>query len=313
MTQAKGSSVQLLLDYETTYGADPAVPNAYIMPVNSITLAADQSKNSPATLRGDRNPTVPWDGNRNVNGSIVVPVDYTAFWYWLQAMFKDPTTSGGPVYTHKFTVQDDQESLVLDKGFTDITKYWKYNGCKISRWSMNLGGDEELVSTFDIIGSAETLGTSPLDATPNSLTLGRLDNFEASLKEGGSSIANVKTLSFAVDFGLDPDCFVIGGAGIRGGLPEGVLSVTGNLTALFENHTLADKAVASTETSIGIEIVSGSYGLKIYFDELQYARPKTLVEGPKGILISLDWAAYYDDDADASSIWVQCLNADAHA
>lgn len=286
------------------------------MPVNTIGLAAEQNKNSPKTLRGDRNPVVPWDGNRNVNGSIVVPVDYTAFWYWLKAMFGDPATTGGSdPYTHKFTVHDEQESLVLDKGFTDITKYWKYNGCKINRWSMHLDAAraEELVATFDVLGADETLGTSPLDAAPNSLTLGRLDNFEASLTEGGGAIANVKTLSFSVDFGLDPDCYVIGGSGIRGDLPEGVMAVTGNMLALFENHTLADKAAASTETSIGIEIMTGTHGLKIYFDELQYARPKTLVEGPQGILISLDWAAYYDDDADASSIWVQCINADAHA
>lgn len=314
MAQARGSSVRLLLDYETTYGADPAAVDAFIMPVNSIGIEADQRKNSPATLRGSRNPVMPWDGNRDVRGPLVVPVDYTAFWYWLKAMFGAPTTTGaGAPYTHEFKVPAAQPSMVLEKGFTDIAKYWKYNGCKISRWSMNIGGDEELVANFDMIGSNETPGTAEYDATPTALTLGRLDNFEASIKEGGAAIANIKSISFNIDMDLDPDNYVIGGAGIRGDLPEGVLAITGNLLALFEDHTLVTKAINSTESKIEIDIMSGVYGMKIYFNELQYARGKTPVEGPKGVLLSLDYAAYYDNDAEESAVVVELINADAHA
>lgn len=313
MTQAKGSSARLLLDFETTYGSDPVAPDAMVMPVNTININADQSKNSAATLGNARNPYMPWDGNLDVSGSIVVPVDYTAIWYWMKAMFNDPVTSGGPTYTHTFKVPISMPSLVLEKQFVDITKYWKYNGCKINRMSMDIGGDQELTMTLDIVGADETLGTSAYDATPTSLSLARLDNFEASLKEGGSPIANVRSLSFNLDFGLDPDQFVIGGAGIRGGLPEGIMAVSGTLTALFEDHTLAAKAEASTETSLEIDIMSGSYGVKFYFDELQLARGRAPVEGPRGVNISFDWVAYYDDDADASVIKVEVINTDAHA
>lgn len=309
MTQAKGYRARLLLDFETTYGSDPATPAALVMPVNSIGLAADRSKNSPATLTGSRHPVIPWDGNLDVGGPLVVPVDYTAFGYWLKAMMGSPTTSGLGPYDHEFKPGNTQPSLVLEKQFQDIAKYWKYNGCKVSRWSMSLGGDEELVANLDIIGAKETPGTTAYDSSPTSVSLDRLDNFEATLEEGGSSIANVVSLDFEVDFGLDADQYVIGGSGIRGSLPEGILAVSGTLRALFEDHTLVTKALNSTESSLRIEITHGTSELDIYFPELQYARAKTPVDGPQGVQVELGFTAYYDDNSD-SSVLVATLTND---
>jgi hypothetical protein len=243
----------------------------------------------------------------------VVPVDYTAFWYWLKAMFGDPSTSGTGPYDHEFTVGNTQPSLVLEKQFQDITKYWKYSGCKVSSWSMSLGGDEELVSTLEIIGADETPGTSAYDASPTSLTLGRLDNFEGALKEGGATISNVTSLSLTMNFGLDDSQYVIGGGGIRGDIPEGMVEVSGTLTALFEDHSLVDKAVNSTESSLRAEITHGTNELDLFIPELQYANPVTTVDGPQGVLVELPFVGYYDDGTDASVMVVTLTNDDAHA
>lgn len=316
MTQAKGIRARLLLDYEDAYGSDNNTPAAFVLPVNSIGLSATQTRNTPGTLRGHRNPDTPWAGRKNVSGSIVVPVDYTAMWYWLKAMFGDPSTTGATdPYTHEWTVGHSQPSMVLEKQFQDINKYWKYNGVKIASMNLRLGGDEELVMTLNLVGATETPGTDAYDGSPTSVSISRLHQYQVALQEGGGSIASVTSLDLTVNFGLDEGQYVIGGGGVRASLPEGMVAVTGTVTALFEDHSLVDKSVEATESSLQITITddSDTYSLDLMVNELQYGRAGASVDGPQGVLQQLPFTAYYDDHADESVIVATLVNADEHA
>ena len=73
MAHQKGSTVDLQIGYETTFGTASAA--GFNMSVNSFGLKATQAKNAPATLTGTRNPASPFDGNVAVAGPIVVPID----------------------------------------------------------------------------------------------------------------------------------------------------------------------------------------------------------------------------------------------
>jgi hypothetical protein len=241
-----------------------------------------------------------------------VPVDYTAFWYWLKAMFGDPATTGTGPYTHTFKVAATQPSLVLDKQFTDIGRYWKYNGVKVSSFGIDFGGDGELVANLDIVGANETPSATPYDASPTAQTLNRLGNFQAAMTEGGSAFAKATSLSLNFNFGLDTGIYCIGDAGQRSDLPEGIVEATGTLLALFEDHTLVDKAVASTESEITLTLTSGTNSLAFELPELQYSRAKAPIEGPQGIIQELNYVAYYDDDADASTLIATLINDDEH-
>ena len=118
-------------------------------------------------------------------GSLEVPLDYTAFWYWLKLAFGAPTTTGASPYVHTFKIGSTMPSAVLEKQFTDITKYWKYNGVKISRMSLKIGGDGELVANLTLVGSNETPGTSAYDAAPTAVVEHPFYNFQGAVKEGG--------------------------------------------------------------------------------------------------------------------------------
>ena len=313
MAQAKGSKVRLLLDYETVFGTDPGVPAAFIMPVNEISLEGGQAKISPKTLRGIRDPYKPFAGNIDASGPIIVPVDYTAFWYWLKLMFGDPATTGAGPYEHVFTVGDTQPSAVLEKQFTDNASYWKYNGCKIASWNISFGGDGELISTFNIVGMKENDASgSPFDAAPTSLSLGRLNNFEASVDEGGSSSDEIISLDLTVDFGLDIEQRAIGSEGARSSIPEGILEVSGALVAQYNDDVLIAKGFNDTETSLKITITSGTNILEIDIQELEYERFQTMVTGPQGVQQTTNIFPFYDNGADASVVKVTLTNDDAH-
>ena len=312
MTQAKGFRSRLLLDFEDTFGSDPGVSEAQVMHVNSVGLRANRGKQIPATIRGNRNAAEPFDGFLDVSGPIVVPIDYTSFWYWLKAMFNLPATTGGGPYTHVFTIGNTQPSMVLDKQVDqDIAQYHKYNGCKIARASFSFGGESELVANLQLAGADETRGTSPYDAAPTSPTLNRLDNFEAAMTEGSASIATVLSVDMSIDFGLDTGQYCIGGSGKRRAIGEGMVQVTGSVRALFEDDTLLTKAENSTESEITVTVTTGAYSLAFEIPELMYGRGGAAIEGPQGIIQTLDFAGFYGNDTDASSMVVTLINATA--
>ena len=311
MAQAKGALARLQLDFETTFGSDPASPNGINMPFNSCGVRSTRAQNQAQTLTGRRDPVEPFDGNIDVGGDIVVPVDAIAFGYWLKAMFGAPTTTGAGPYQHVFKIGNTQPSMVLEKGFADIAQYAKLNGCKVARLSMTIGGDGELTATLGVMGAKETLGTTSYDATPTTLTFARFQNSQAAFTEGGSALANGTELTIDVDFGLDGGVYVVGGGGIRGSIPEGVVAISGTLRTLFENATLLTKAMNSTESSITATLTNGTNILALALNEVKYARNVPSIDGPTGVYVELPFQAFYDNHAGNSAIVATLTNGQA--
>jgi len=315
MTQQKGANVVLNIGEEDV-AAGTVATAGFTVPFNSFNVQAKQNLITPATITGSRNPVEPISGNRDVSGGIVLPVDANAMWYWLQMMFGDPTTTGTGPYVHTFDIGSSQPAYSLETQFTDLATdiFYQYLGCKVNNWSMNLGGDGELVCNLDIVGMSESQAASSFDGSPTAVSIDRLDNFEASMTEGGGAISNVTEVSFAINFGLDTGVYVIGGSGVRAEPPEGIIGVSGSIKTLFEDDSLLDKAMNGTESSLIITIEkSASSKLVIEFNELQYARNTPAIPGPQGLLVELDFQAYYDDHGDGSAIVVALTNSTAHA
>jgi len=317
MAQQAGANVTMLLGIESTYNTPPST--AYGVPFNSSTLKGTQAINTPATITGNRNAVQPFRGNKSVEGTVVVPADSEAMWYWLQAAFGDPATTGSSSpYTHTFTVGSTQPSFAIEQQYTDLTtdRFYQYTGLKTKTWAMDIGGDGELVSTFGIVGATETAATSSCDADATSITISRIQNFHASLTEGGSAFATARSVNFTVDFGIDESNYVIGGSGVRGSIPDGIVSVTGSLTTLFDDagYAVMAKGAAGTESSLVVTLNGGTANqLIIEFNELEYSQSAPEITGPEGLLVTLDFQAFYNNHGDASIVVATLLNPTAHA
>lgn len=309
MTQQRGANADIMIGFESTYGTVATV--GYIMPFNSCGLVGVKARNVPATLTGTRNPVSPFSGNQDVSGSIVVPADSDAMAYWLNAMFGNPSTTGADPYVHEFKIGASMPSFSLEKAFEDLATddYERFVGCKISTFAITVGGDGELICSMDVLGSKQTEETSAFDASPTTITLDRVNNDDAAINEGGGALNNSSEVSININFGLDPNQFVIGGGGVRGDIPEGIVAVTGNLKTLFEDKTLLDKAIGDTETSLKITITASANSiLELELEELLYAVNGVPVEGPQGLLVDLDFSGYYTDGSEASAIVARITN-----
>jgi hypothetical protein len=229
------------------------------------------------------------------------------------ATISGDSTAAADNYTHRFIIGTSVPSLVIDKGFSDISQYFKYQGCKVNSMSLSVVPEGFQDVTFSIIGAKETTGSSPYDSSPTDHGKSTFDGFSiATLKEGGSSIANVTTIDgLTLENNLDDSVYVIdpNNPGERAALPAGVVKVSGTLTAMFEDITLYNKAVNNTETNLRIAYKlgtgDGSDGneyLEFFIPELIYSQSAPVIEGGSGVKVSLPFEAYYDNSAEATTI-----------
>jgi len=307
MSQQRGYLSRLVVGRETVYGTAPATGT--VLPFNTCNLVANRNQTAPMTITGSRNPVAPIDGNLDVSGDIVVPIDLQGIGHWLRAMFGAPTTTGtSPNFTHVFKITSAQPSLTIERQMADATSFLRAVGCKVSRFSIQAGGDGELIATIGIMGKTETRATSSFVASPATLVFNRLQNFQAALLEGGSALATATEMSLDLDMGLDGDQYVIGGGGARGDLPEGIISVTGNLTTLFTSGALLDKAIASTVSSLKTTFTSGTHSLALEVQELQYGRTSPTIDGPQGVRLTLPYTGFLGSGAGASAAIATLVN-----
>lgn len=309
MGQAKGSYSQVVIDYEGTYGTDPT-PDGILVPFNTFGLRSDRNQIVPATITSTRNPVMSIEGNVDCKGSVVVPVDAISIGYWLKGLLGAPTEGGGvgPTYVHTYKVPTSVPSMVVEAGFLDVPYYLKFNGTKVNSMSIEFGKDAELTASLDLMAAKETGSSSAYDSSVAMDTFTRFTMKQLAVEEGGSGSTIIGTCSLNIKNNLDPGMFVIGGGGIRGALPEGVVEVSGNVKALFSSSTLYAKAVASTESSLKITATNGSNVLEFYVPELHYKQQGIPIETPGGIWVDLNFTGYYQDNAESSAFKVTLTN-----
>ena len=309
MAQAKGQLSQVLIDWESVYNQTPSSPAAVNMPFNSCGVRAQQNMITPMTITGRRDSVEPAFGNKDVRGTCVVPVDAIAIGYWWKALLGSPTTSQSAApYIHTFKVQDNLPSFLLELGFTDISQYFKFTGCKADGLSMAIGGDGELVANIDVIGAQETVSGSSFDGSPSTISFTRFNNFQATLEEGGSPITNCTLVNLNVKTGLDPDSFPIGANGFRTQLLEGQCTVDGSIRVFFEDLTLYNKAKNLTESSLELVFTSSPNVMTITMPEVKYKLGGPEVPTPGGVYLELAFTAFYNNSSEDSVLQVRLDN-----
>ena len=313
---ARGYKTTCLLDFETSFGTAPSVAAGKIMPINSFGLNVSRSKNNTATLTGRRDPSEPFDGNVEVSGALTVPVDVRACPYWLKLLFGSATTTGSgeandtAPFTHVFKPGDEAPSAVVQTNYgTSPVTFGKFTGCKVSSLAMQTGGDGELTATVNLVGRDVEYSETNYNAAAELVNMKRFSNFQATLKSDGVVLAIVTDFSLTIDNGLDTSIRTIGSGGKLYDIPEGLLSVTGSMTAFFTNMTLLNKAKANTELSLELGwSIDDSNKITFKMPEVQIQFQGPTIDGPTGVEAEYPFIAYFNDSADNACIIATVVN-----
>jgi hypothetical protein len=316
MAQQKGATSTVTIGFEATAGT--VATDGFVMPINSCNIKPSQAVNKANTISSSRSPVQPFRGNKSVEGTIVVPLDSVAMWYWVKAILGAPTTSGAGPYVHEYKIGASVPSLTIEEGFTDLTtdKFYRYLGCKVTSLDIGFGGDGELIATIGIMGMSYSVETTAFDATPTAITISRTSNFQAALLEGGSSFAYATAVNLKLDNGLDGDTYVIGSNGTRGSINEGVCEVSGSLDMLYNDNAEAvlAKGLAATESSLKVTCTAAATSIfEVEVQELEYGVSGPEIPGPQGLKASLPFQGFYTNGSEASALVVRITNSEAHA
>lgn len=318
MSQAQGWKGTLGIQKETTFGVDPVSPSLNKVYFETESLSASRGLTTSNTISGTRNPTKPELGNIDVAGDISVEAQAYIGSMLEGVMGAVTTTGASSPYTHVFKVGTSLPSYVIEKGFTDIAQYFKYNGCKFSKMSVNTTPEGFQKMSFGVMGKKETIGSTSFDSTATDLGKTSFTGFMAAILEGGGSISNVSKLDLNIENALDGGVYVIGGAGTRGAIPEGMVKVSGSIDVLFETVALLTKAIAGTESSLKITYTLGTGAgtagnelLEILIPELIYSQKSPSINGPKGVMVSLSFEGYYANSSETSALQITLKNSQA--
>lgn len=319
LEQATGANGRITISgAETTPGAIPAIPGGMIFPFESESLQRKTELIKSNIIRSSRNASKPSRGKRDVAGNIKTELNPLMGRQLLMGFGAVTTSGAGPNKTHVFKIGDTLPYHTIEKGFTDLGKYFQYLGCKCNKIGGEVNPSGILPLDQDFMGMDRIIADATFDLTAVDLGHDPFECFEGTIKEGGVDIAIITALKWTLENNLDGDVYCIGGGGKRYRIPEGATVVSGSLTALFDSDALLTKATNGTETALETSIIrgdglgtAGNESLVLNFDELIFQEQDPIIKDKKGILIELPWTAYWDNGANSTSIMATLKNTQA--
>jgi hypothetical protein len=296
MTIATGSRHNLAYVLESTFGTTPSSPGFTPIRHTGTTLGLSKDAVESEELREDRQIAHFRHGNKSVTGDINFEMSYGG----LDALIE--ATLCGSWSTNVLKAGTTRRSFTVERYHQDISKYLRSTGCQFNYMSLNVAPNSMVTGSFGVIGSGFTTSGSALGSSTYSAetTTAPFDSFTGSITEGGSAIAVITALELQIDNGMEA-LYVVGSADTL--LPSiGKSSVTGSVTAYFENTTLIDKFISETSSAIQFTLTDAAGNDYIFsLPNIKYNSGNPEVSGPEAITVTLDFVALYNS-SDASQI-----------
>lgn len=292
--QARGYKSGMLIDFETSFNEGPTTKKGVFLPMNSNELTKKQTLIETETITNTRNDTQPALGRVSVEGDIVQPADYVATGYMLKALFGAPKTTGSAgKFEHIYTVQDEQPSIVVEKAFPDIGQYAIYKGVKINTMKIDYGQDNEMTISYNVMGAERASATTPYNKKAESCPLVRIAQGHAYVRINGQESRLIKEGSVEINANLDGDQYVVGGGGVRGDIPEGLMKANGNFKALFTSTEWMDKADKGEAVPVEVGFkMNEDTQLVFTFPSVQFEPFDANISGPSGVVVDVNWRAF---------------------
>lgn len=188
-----------------------------------------------------------------------------------------------------------QKSFTMEVGHLGINQYKLLTGCLIDKLSLSIKPNAIVTGKYSVIAKGFAIaGTTAATSTTPAGGLGPFDaqNAATIMKEGGTTIAIVSGLDFALDNGTEK-ATVVGTKNLVGA-QFGRSKITGTLTALFQDAAMLTKFLNETATSIECTLSNGTKSLAFKFGNVKFTGAKADVTTEGLLGINLPFTALYD-------------------
>ncbi len=291
MARAYGANASLLAAFETTYGSNP-VGDYWKLPFVSTTLGSEQGLIANDLIGLGREPNAPIRDVIKVEGDMVVPVDVRNIGMWLKALLGSATTTGTGTLTHTFiSGKSSLPSLSLETGLPDIPAWFVASGVMVNSLQVGFARSGAANATVGLIAQGEVKQAATIDSTPTTRDILRFNQFQGSIKKGGTALGNVVSAQLTYSNNLERIETIRSDGKIDGADPT-VASLTGNLEVRFADTQLIDAATNNTPLELTFAYtIDATKRLTFIAHEVYLPKPKVSISGPGGIQATFEWQA----------------------
>lgn len=312
--RATGSNVVVRMAQEATWGTvNPSPAHVYQVGFKSFTLKGAKGTFESEMINAQRCTIGIGDGNNTVDGNLVSDLLPEGLELFIMHALGNPTvtTTGSGPYTHVMKgTPGFFQGLTLEKGFTDIGKFFSYTGCRVNTMQVNLVQEGLHEVTFGFIGKEESdpadatfLSGTPLSFTKNgfsgyNVVLYTTMNDSGVITPGSyHALGFVPSGSFSINNNIETDGFVMG-SDSRASAQLGKRACSGEFTTFFENTYIYQLYKDCQE--LGIKFVfDNDQGQTMSFEfpcvKLGGNTPE--VQNFQGLNLPLSFTAKYDSTA----------------
>jgi hypothetical protein len=141
------------------------------------------------------------------------------------------------------------DSFSIEHWFNDLSVSEVYTGCKVSKLDVQLPATGMGTIGVSLMGKDVTTASAQYFTSPNAQTsTGVIAAVNGALYVGGTAVANVTGMTFTIDGNMTGEAVI--GSNSRPDIFEGRVSVSGQITAFFQDATLRDQFLNETESSV---------------------------------------------------------------
>lgn len=269
-------------------GVTPVAPAMRALRHTSCDLNLSRDSFKSAELRTDRQINDVRTGTDKIAGSIGFEPSWGEYDDLLEAClagtWADDVLKCGVV----------ERSMTIERAFTDIGQYVRYRGCYVNKMSLSLQPNAMITGKFEFVGLAGGTALEPLAAENKPSCTGRpYDSYRGELREAGETIAVVTGIELELDNGIQPQFVLFQRAAPF--VTWGLSTVTGSMTAFFEDVRLIQKFLDETPTSLQFRVGFPDEGqYRITLPAIRYTGADNPVEQDGPVSLSMPFSAVLD-------------------
>lgn len=296
MTTSVGSRSSLAYIPEVTYGVTPATPSLIAIPFVTFNVNKTTDRHEDPSIQGDRQQRHNLTGNTHVTGDIDFSFAPTDFDPLIESVMNSTWAS------NILKVGNTQKSFTLENALNDVGIFRTFTGSVVDKMSFTIPPSGIVTMKASMVCKDMTVASATIDAgggyAPATAGVPFQSN-TAVLKEGGTTIAYVPSLTMTLDNGISQN-FAIGSSTVRS-ITSNWFKVTGTLTSTMENSSLLGKFLNSTETQLEFTVTSGVKTFKVEVNTAVYTATSVSVSGQGTVTATMTFSGLYDA-SDASMV-----------
>ena len=195
-------------------------------------------------------------------------------------------------------------SFSIEHWFSDVSRSEVFSGCKVNTMGVQLPPSGIATVEFGFMGKDVTAAGAQYFTTPTAATTsGVVAAVNGAVIVNGARVANITGMNFTLSGGMSAEPVV--GSNSYPDIFEGRVTVSGQITAFFEDHTYFDIFDDETEVAIACAFTTSSSKdsdfISFVFPRVKFGSADK-DDGEKGIVQTLSFTALYNGSGTNSDV-----------